>query len=165
MCIIRSIIHCNRRLGAFANPPILYGWIYPNLLMVLMIISTYCCVSTAPYSVLNCCDVISLWKDMIDWSRWRISWLAVYDTLSSIFEYHIHRHSHFHLIYLTTCSNTRTQTYTHNTHTTINFKDCPYVGSFRAGVLFLRISHVQISGKVEWCELNWIEVRFDRLLF
>jgi Calcium-dependent channel, 7TM region, putative phosphate len=31
--------------GAFANPPISYGWIYPNLLMVLMIISTYCCVS------------------------------------------------------------------------------------------------------------------------
>ena len=73
ICLIHSIIHCNRRLGAFANPPILYGWIYPNLLMVLMIISTYCCVSTATYSVLNCCDVISLWKDMIDWSRWRIS--------------------------------------------------------------------------------------------
>jgi hypothetical protein len=31
--------------GAFANPPITYGWIYPNLLMVLMIMLTYCCVS------------------------------------------------------------------------------------------------------------------------
>ena len=130
-----------------------------------MIISTYCCVSTAPYSVLNCCDVIVLWKDMIDWSRWRISWLAVNDTLSSIFEYCIYRHSHFHLIHLTTCSNTKSQTYTHNTHTTINFKDCPYVGSFRAGVLFLRISHVQISGKVKWSELNWglMDFSFSKL--
>ena len=37
-----DLIYCT--IGAFANPPILYGWIYPNLLMVLMIISTYCCV-------------------------------------------------------------------------------------------------------------------------
>lgn len=39
---------CTRRelrTGAFADPPILYGWIYPNLLMVLMIMLTYSCVS------------------------------------------------------------------------------------------------------------------------
>ena len=39
--------------GAFANPPISYGWIYPNLLMVLMIISTYCCVSTTTQLALH----------------------------------------------------------------------------------------------------------------
>lgn len=31
--------------GVFADPPILYGWVYPNLLMVLMIMVTYSCVS------------------------------------------------------------------------------------------------------------------------
>jgi hypothetical protein len=38
---------CTRRelrTGAFADPPVLYGWIYPNLLMVLMIMVTYSCV-------------------------------------------------------------------------------------------------------------------------
>ena len=39
-CTIREL-----KTGAFANPPMLYGWIYPNLLMVLMIISTYCCIA------------------------------------------------------------------------------------------------------------------------
>lgn len=39
---------CTRRElrnGAFADPPMDYGWIYPNILMVLMIMVTYCCVS------------------------------------------------------------------------------------------------------------------------
>lgn len=39
---------CTRRelrTGAFADPPMLYGWIYPNLMMILMIMLTYCCVS------------------------------------------------------------------------------------------------------------------------
>ena len=27
--------------GPFANPPMLYGWIYPNLLMVIMIVHVY----------------------------------------------------------------------------------------------------------------------------
>lgn len=39
---------CTRRelrAGAFADPPMLYGWIYPNIIMVLMILFTYCCVS------------------------------------------------------------------------------------------------------------------------
>ena len=31
--------------GVFADPQILYGWVYPNLLMVLMIMVTYSCVS------------------------------------------------------------------------------------------------------------------------
>jgi hypothetical protein len=31
--------------GAFADRPILYGWVYPNLLMVLMILLTYCCIA------------------------------------------------------------------------------------------------------------------------
>jgi hypothetical protein len=41
---------CTRRelrTGAFADPPMLYGWIYPNLMMVLMIMLTYCCVSSS----------------------------------------------------------------------------------------------------------------------
>lgn len=39
---------CTRRelrSGAFADRPILYGWVYPNLLMVLMILLTYCCIA------------------------------------------------------------------------------------------------------------------------
>jgi hypothetical protein len=42
---------CTRRElrnGAFADPPMDYGWIYPNILMVLMIMVTYCCVSPIP---------------------------------------------------------------------------------------------------------------------
>jgi hypothetical protein len=30
--------------GVFADPQILYGWVYPNLLMVMMILATYSCV-------------------------------------------------------------------------------------------------------------------------
>jgi hypothetical protein len=28
-------------IGALADPPVLYGWLYPNLLMVLMILLIY----------------------------------------------------------------------------------------------------------------------------
>ncbi len=45
LCIDKK--KCTRRelrTGAFADPPVLYGWIYPNLLMVLMIMVTYSCV-------------------------------------------------------------------------------------------------------------------------
>lgn len=38
--------------GAFADPPMVYGWIYPNILMGLMIMVTYSCVSTIPFSSL-----------------------------------------------------------------------------------------------------------------
>ena len=31
--------------GAFADPPMLYGWIYPSLMMVLMIVTTYSCIA------------------------------------------------------------------------------------------------------------------------
>jgi hypothetical protein len=33
------------RTGAFADPPLLYGSIYPSLMMVLMIVVTYACIS------------------------------------------------------------------------------------------------------------------------
>lgn len=39
---------CTRRelkTGAFADMPIDYGWIYPNLLMILMILVTYSCIA------------------------------------------------------------------------------------------------------------------------
>eukprot|EP01031_Cornospumella_fuschlensis_P049512 gene49512-60623_t len=39
---------CTRRelrTGAFADCPMLYGWIYPNVLMGLMIMCTYACIS------------------------------------------------------------------------------------------------------------------------
>lgn len=39
---------CTRRelrTGIFADPPMWYGWIYPNILMVVMIMVTYSCVS------------------------------------------------------------------------------------------------------------------------
>lgn len=39
---------CTRRelkLGIFADPPIAYGFVYPNILMVIMIMVTYCCIS------------------------------------------------------------------------------------------------------------------------
>lgn len=41
---------CTRRelrTGAFADPPMLYGWIYPNLMMILMIMLTYSSVNTS----------------------------------------------------------------------------------------------------------------------
>ena len=47
LCMNRA--KCTRRelrTGAFADEPMLYGWIYPNLMMVLMILFTYCGVST-----------------------------------------------------------------------------------------------------------------------
>ena len=52
MCMDKR--RCTRRelrTGAFADPPMLYGWIYPNLMMILMIMLTYNCVSitTAVY--------------------------------------------------------------------------------------------------------------------
>lgn len=31
--------------GAFKDPPMLYGWIYPSLMMVLMIVTTYACIA------------------------------------------------------------------------------------------------------------------------
>lgn len=48
---------CTRRelrTGAFADPPMLYGWIYPNLIMVLMIMLTYCCIAplVVPFALL-----------------------------------------------------------------------------------------------------------------
>lgn len=45
MCLDKK--KCTRRelrTGAFADPPMLYGWIYPNIMMVLMILTTYACV-------------------------------------------------------------------------------------------------------------------------
>ena len=39
-CTLREL-----RTGAFADPPLLYGWIYPSLMMVLMIVITYACIS------------------------------------------------------------------------------------------------------------------------
>ncbi len=39
---------CTRRelrTGVFSVPPMLYGWIYPQLLMVFMIMSTYACIA------------------------------------------------------------------------------------------------------------------------
>lgn len=48
---------CTRRelrTGAFEDPPMLYGWIYPNLMMVQMIIATYCTIAPLlmPFSVI-----------------------------------------------------------------------------------------------------------------
>jgi hypothetical protein len=45
MCVDKNKCTIREIKKAILNPPILYGWIYPNLLMVLMIISTYCCIS------------------------------------------------------------------------------------------------------------------------
>jgi len=39
---------CTRRelkTGAFAEPPVDYGWLYPNLMMILMILLTYSCIA------------------------------------------------------------------------------------------------------------------------
>lgn len=40
------------RSGAFADPPMLYGWCYPNIMMVLMIMVTYSCI--APFLMPFC---------------------------------------------------------------------------------------------------------------
>jgi hypothetical protein len=46
MCINKkTVTRRELRTGAFADPSMLYGWIYPNLLMILMIMITYSCVS------------------------------------------------------------------------------------------------------------------------
>ena len=46
MCINKkTVTRREMRTGAFADPAMLYGWIYPNLLMILMIMLTYSCVS------------------------------------------------------------------------------------------------------------------------
>jgi hypothetical protein len=45
MCMDKK--KCTRRdlrTGIFADPPMWYGWVYPNILMVLMIMLTYCTV-------------------------------------------------------------------------------------------------------------------------
>jgi len=45
MCMDKR--RCTRRelrTGAFADPPMLYGWIYPSIMMVLMIMMTYATV-------------------------------------------------------------------------------------------------------------------------
>ncbi|KAJ1416546.1 hypothetical protein B484DRAFT_434494, partial [Ochromonadaceae sp. CCMP2298] len=52
---------CTRRelrTGCFADPPMLYGWIYPNLLMVLMIMLIYCCI--APFISVLCMGFYAL---------------------------------------------------------------------------------------------------------
>lgn len=47
----KRLTHRQLRTGAFADCPMLYGWIYPNILMGVMIMCTYACVrSTAAYS-------------------------------------------------------------------------------------------------------------------
>jgi hypothetical protein len=44
-CINRkTVTRREMRSGVFSDPSILYGWIYPNLLMILMIMFTYSCV-------------------------------------------------------------------------------------------------------------------------
>jgi hypothetical protein len=49
MCCGNKNKYTRRELsqGAFADPPMVYGWIYPNILMGLMIMVTYSCVSSA----------------------------------------------------------------------------------------------------------------------
>jgi len=37
----RKFTRRDLKSGPFANPPMLYGWIYPNLLMVIMIVHVY----------------------------------------------------------------------------------------------------------------------------
>lgn len=44
--------------GLFADPPMLYGWVYPNLLMVLMIAVCYNCI--APFVLPFCCVYYAL---------------------------------------------------------------------------------------------------------
>jgi hypothetical protein len=47
----KTVTRRQMRTGAFAGPAMLYGWIYPNLLMILMIMLTYSCVSTIVFSL------------------------------------------------------------------------------------------------------------------
>jgi hypothetical protein len=48
----KTITRREMRSGVFSDPPMLYGWIYPNLLMVLMIAVTYWCI--APFVLPFC---------------------------------------------------------------------------------------------------------------
>lgn len=50
--------------GAFSDPPMLYGWIYPSLMMVLMIVMTYSCISPviAPLGMLYFAAAYGMYK-------------------------------------------------------------------------------------------------------
>jgi len=52
------------RTGAFADPRVIYGWIYPSLMMVLMIVITYACISPlmAPLGVLYYISAYYMYK-------------------------------------------------------------------------------------------------------
>jgi hypothetical protein len=56
--------YINICIGVNSDPKILYGWIYPNLLMVLMIISTYCCIAPllVPFGVVYYAFVYLMYK-------------------------------------------------------------------------------------------------------
>ena len=52
------------RTGAFRDPRVTYGWIYPSLMMVLMIVITYACISPlmAPLGVLYYISAYYMYK-------------------------------------------------------------------------------------------------------
>lgn len=81
---------CTRRelrTGAFADPPMLYGWIYPNLLMVVMILVTYSCIAPLlmPLGVIFFGLAYAMYKYQLlyvyitDYQSGGFMWYAVYD--------------------------------------------------------------------------------------
>lgn len=81
---------CTRRelrSGAFADPPMLYGWCYPNIMMVLMIMVAYSCI--APLLMPFCCMFFGfaylmykyqlLYVYINDYQAGGFMWYAVFD--------------------------------------------------------------------------------------
>jgi hypothetical protein len=52
------------RAGVFADIPLVYGWIYPNILMVMMILCTYACIApfATPFAWLYYCFAYVMYR-------------------------------------------------------------------------------------------------------
>ena len=81
---------CTRRelrSGAFADPPMVYGWCYPNILMVFMIMVTYCCIAPLlmPFCTLFFAFAFLMYKYQLlfvyinDYQSGGFMWYAVFD--------------------------------------------------------------------------------------
>jgi hypothetical protein len=72
--------------GAFADPPMYYGWIYPSIMMVLMIMVTYCCIAPliVPFCIMFFGFVFLMYKYQLlyvyitDYQSGGFMWYAVF---------------------------------------------------------------------------------------
>jgi hypothetical protein len=64
LCNEKKITRRELRAGPHADLPMLYGWIYPNILMVLMILCTYAVVApfVTPFACIFFCVAYTTYK-------------------------------------------------------------------------------------------------------